>query len=403
MKIAIIGAGITGLTAGYQLSQKGHQITIFEKEKFCGGLAAGFKKKGWDWHLDFFFHHLFTGDNEAKKLIKALSLEKKLFYLCPKSSIYKKGKIYQFDSPLSVLKFPLLTFPERLRTGLITLFLKLYPNWKSLEKIKASSWLKKYYGQRAYRVLWQPLLKSKFGKQAEKISMAWFWSRIKKRSAQLGYLEDGFQILIDKLEREIKRHDGKIYFNQEIKNLRALEKFDRIIVTTPTNNFFPKIKLPKMLGAINLVLELKEQFLEDNTYWLNINEESFPFVAVVEHTNFISKEYYDHSHLLYVGGYYPQDHRYFKMKREEILSEWTSYLQKINPRFSQASTINYQVSKSLFAQPVIPLNYSEIIPPHQTSVKNVFLANMQQIYPWDRGINYAIELGNKIANLVQKP
>lgn len=401
MKIAIVGAGFTGLTAGYQLSQKGHQITIFEKEKFMGGLAAGFKKKGWNWHLDFFFHHLFTDDNEAKDLIKALGLEKRLFYLRPKTSIYKEGKVYQFDSPLSVLDFPLLNFPERLRVGAITLFLKGYPNWKSFEKIKASSWLKKYYGQRAYQVLWQPLLKSKFGKQAGKISMTWFWARIKKRSARLGYFEGGFQILIDKLGEEIKSHGGRIYLNQEVRDLRALKDFDKIIVTAPTPNFFPEIKLPKMLGAINLILELKEKFLKGNTYWLNINEENFPFVAVVEHTNFINKKNYDHSHLLYVGGYYPQNHRYFKMNKKEILGEWAPYLRKINPRFSQASTINHQVSKNLFAQPVIPLNYSKIIPPHQASIKNVFLANMQQVYPWDRGINYAIKLGNKIANLVQ--
>src|SRR4030043_2071607 len=162
MKIAIIGTGITGLTAGYRLSGKGHQVTLFEKEKFSGGLAAGFKKRNWDWHLELFFHHLFTGDVHAKNLIKELGLEKKLIYLQPKTSIFKKGKIYQFDSPASVLKFPLLSFPERLRTGLMTLFLKTSPDWKNFEKIKASLWLEKYYGQKAYRILWQPLLQSKF-------------------------------------------------------------------------------------------------------------------------------------------------------------------------------------------------------------------------------------------------
>ncbi len=400
MKIAIIGAGITGLTAGYRLSQKGHQVTIFEKEKFSGGLAAGFKKRKWDWHLELFFHHLFTGDIHAKNLIKDLGLEKRLFYLRPKTSIFKKGKIYQFDSPLSVLKFPLISLADRLRTGLITLFLKTSSNWRTLEKFKASSWLKKYYGREVYKILWLPLLKSKFGHQVEKISMAWFWARIKKRSVQLGYLEGGFQLLIDKLEEAIKNRKGKIYLHQEIKNLDEIKSFDKIIVTVPAPKFFPEIKLPKMLGAINLTLELKEKFLEEDTYWLNINEEGFPFVAIVEHTNFIDKKYYGNRHLVYVGGYYPQNHHYFKMTKKQIFKEFLPYLKKIKPGFSPLSILHYQLSLNKFAQPVIPVNYSRIVPPHQTPLKNVFLANIQQVYPWDRGINYAIELGDKISKLV---
>jgi protoporphyrinogen oxidase len=398
MKIAIIGAGITGLTIGYRLSQKGHQVTLFEKEKFSGGLAAGFKKKNWDWHLEFFFHHLFTSDRHAKNLIKELGLEKKLIYLRPKTSIFKKGNIAQFDSPLSVLKFPFLSPLERLRTGLVTLFLKTFPDWKNFEKLKASLWLEKYYGQEAYRILWQPLLKSKFGDQASKISMAWFWARIKKRSARLGYLEGGFQTLVVRLEKEIKNKGGKISLHREIKDLNEIRGFDKIIVTVPTSEFFPEIKLPKMLGAINLILELKEKILEEDTYWLNINEEGFPFVAVVEHTNFIDKKHYSHHHLIYVGGYYPQNHPYFKMSKEQILKEFLPYLQKINSNFSLLSIIHYQLSLNKFAQPVVSVNYSHIIPPHRTPLKDVFLANMQQVYPWDRGVNYAIELGNKIAN-----
>ncbi|HUV42888.1 MAG TPA: FAD-dependent oxidoreductase, partial [Patescibacteria group bacterium] len=364
MKIAIIGAGIIGLTAGYQLSRKGHQITIFEKEKFSGGLAAGFKKKNWGWHLDFFYHHLFTSDDHAKNLIKELELEKKLFYLRPKTSIFKNKRIYQFDSPFSALRFPPINLPNRLRTGLITLFLKINPRWQNLEKNKASSWLKKYYGREVYKTLWQPLLKSKFGHQIEKVSMAWFWARIKKRSARLGYLEGGFQTLIDKLEEEIKNKGGKIYLNQEIKSLNEIKSFDKIIISAPTNKFFPKTKLPKMLGAISLILELKKKFLEENTYWLNINEEGFPFVAVVEQTNFIDKKNYGNNHLVYVGGYYPQNHPYFKMTKEQVLKEFLPYLKKINPNFDQSSVISFQLSANLFAQPVIPTHYSQIIPSH---------------------------------------
>jgi protoporphyrinogen oxidase len=431
MRIAVIGAGITGLTAALKLSQKGHQVVVFEKEKYPGGLVAGFRQKNWPWSLEYFFHHLFTSDIAAKNLIAELGLTDKLFYSHPKTSIYFKGQISQFDSPFSLLKFPHLSFPQKIRAGVISVYLKLTPDWQTLEKIKATQWLKKFYGQKTYQILWEPLLKAKFGEFFNQIPASWFWARIKKRSSKLGYLEGGFQVLIDKIVEEIKKNKGELTLGKEIKDIQINNsqlsiinyQFDKVVFTTPTETFLKimgnklpedyrqKLKQLKMIGVLNLVLTLKESFLKDDTYWLNVNDNSFPFVAVVEHTNFVNKAYYGNHQILYVGGYYPQNHRYFKMSKEAILKEWLPYLQKINPDFNplfnsegipRSGLINYSLFINLQAQPIVPLNYSKFIPSYQTPVKNVFLACMQQIYPWDRGANYAIEEGEKIAQLVNQ-
>jgi len=158
-----------------------------------------------------------------------------------------------------------------------------------------------------------------------------------------------------------------------------------------------KLSQLKMIGTLNLVLTLKKSFLKDGTYWLNINEENFPFVGVVEHTNFVNKSHYHHHYILYVLDYYPQNHRFFKMDKENILKEFLPFLKKINPDFRKNLIEKSYLFTNLYAQPLIPLNYSTIIPPFKTPVKNVFLTCMQQVYPWDRGLNYAIELGQKIA------
>lgn len=414
MKIAIVGAGITGLTSAFRLSQKGHQVTIFEKTSATGGLTAGFRAKNWDWSLEYFFHHLFTSDYATRKLIVELGLADKLFFTRPKTSIFYKNTIAQFDSPFSLFTFPHLNFPEKIRTGLVTLHLKTTGNWKPFENITAFEWLNKYCGEKTFEILWKPLLLAKFGDQARNISMTWFWARIKKRSAKLGYLEGGFQVLIDKLVEKIKENNGQVLLNHEIRHFdysNYRRKFDRIIFTVP-NNIFLKImpNLPleyktqlqslPMIGALNLIFVLKEKFLTDNTYWLNINEPNFPFVAVVEHTNSVNPKYYGGNHLLYVGGYYPQNHRYFKMNKEEVLKEFLPYLQKINTN-SQLLITNYYLFRNQYAQPIIPMNYSRLIPSHKTPIPNVFLTNMQQIYPWDRGMNYAIELGEKIAHEIE--
>jgi protoporphyrinogen oxidase len=158
-----------------------------------------------------------------------------------------------------------------------------------------------------------------------------------------------------------------------------------------------------MVGALSLILVLKEKFLKDNTYWLNINEPGFPFVFVDEHTNFVSSKYYHNQHLVYVGGYYPQNHPYFKMEEGEIFEEFLPFLKKINPKYDFPQFTNsYSLFTGLNAQPIVPVNYSRIAPLHKTPIPNIYLANMQQIYPWDRGVNYSIELGEKIAKIASQ-
>lgn len=410
MKIGIVGGGMTGLTAGYRLAKLGHQVTIFEKENYLGGLASGFKEKNWDWSLERFFHHFFASDQGAKNLIGELGLSKKLFYTRAKTSIFKNGKISQFDSPLSLLTFPHLSLKEKLKTGLVTFYLKTKKSWQQFEKTTAENWLRRSYGQGPYSLLWHPLLKGKFGSFAKQISMAWFWARIKKRSQKLGYLEGGLKSLIDKLKESIRENGGRILLNSEIKKLDDLNHFSKVIITVPLPVFLRMRPLPaeyqkrlsqlNFLGALNLILILGEKFLTDGTYWLNINEKNFPFVAVVEHTNLVDPKYYGGNHLLYLGGYYPPDHPIFGMNKETIFKEFLPYLKKINPKFDMLHATCYMLHANSFAQPVIPVNYSELIPQMKTPIKNFYLANQSLIYPWDRGVNYAIKLSEEVSALI---
>jgi protoporphyrinogen oxidase len=217
MEIAIIGAGPTGLLLGLRLSQKGHQITIFEKEKEIGGLTKTFKEKDWVWPVEKFYHHLFSSDKAAQKIISQLGLKKKLLYLNPKTSILKGKEFLKFDSPIAVLKFPYFSLLEKIRFGLVTLYLRLSNNYLAFEKIAASTWLKKNYGEKVYQILWEPLLKSKFPFKTEQISLSWFWARIKVRGGKLGYLKGSLKTLTQKLTEEIKKNKGKIMTAHEIK------------------------------------------------------------------------------------------------------------------------------------------------------------------------------------------
>ena len=421
MKIAVIGAGLTGLAAANNLLLRGHTVSVFEKATAAGGLAQGFKGFGWSWPLEQHYHHVFTSDKVILNYARYLDVP--VDFKRPITSTFIDDSSFQIDDPISLIKFPKIGLIDRVRVGLVLLYLKTSPFWRSLETIPAHRFLRSTMGEKVWKVLWEALFKKKFGKDYTKIPASWFWARIKKRSAFLGYPRGGFQNLIDKSVKKIIKHGGKIFFKSEVTQITKHGKvieltvngrrhlFDKVICTLPSNIFIKICEgLPKQykkqlaglrgIGAINLILELNRQFMKDDTYWLNINEMSYPFLCVVEHTNYINKNKYNDRHLLYIGNYLLPNHRYFKKDKNALIKEFLPYLTKINPEFSLSWLKRSYLFKAPFAQPVVSLNYSKRLPALTTPIEGLYLANIQQVYPWDRGTNYSVELGFKVAELI---
>lgn len=420
-RVVIIGAGFTGLSAGFKLC-KDSEVTILEKDRGPGGLAIGFKEKGWSWGLEKHYHHIFTSDKAIQKLASEVGI--RVLFNKPKTSMYTGGSVYQLDSPASLLSFPLLSVVDRLRTGLVLFYLKLTPFWKNLEGKLAKDFLIKSMGKRSWQVLWEPLFKGKFGIFAYDIPASWFWARIKKRSSSLGYPEGGFENLSQAVADHIIKQGGRIFYNIGVLSIERKDDkfiiktddgkehiFDKVICTLPTPLFLKIIKgLPKEytdslaplsgLGAVNLVLILEKQLLRDGTYWLNINDLKLPFLSVVEHTNFMDKKNYGKDDLVYIGNYLPSSHPYFKKEADELLKEFLPFLQLLNKDFNLSWVKKALIFKAPFAQPLIPLNYSKKIPGIKTPIEGLYLANIQQVYPWDRGTNYAVELGDKVSGMI---
>lgn len=425
MKVGIIGAGFTGLSAGYYLTKEGHDVTIFDRDSVPGGLAIGFQEKNWEWSLEKHYHHWFTNDESALSLANELNY--KVFTVRPKTSVYVDGKSFQLDSPLNVLQFPRLSLIDRVRMAAVLALMRYNPFWQPLEKIRAVDFLPKAMGEKAYRKLWEPLFINKFGNRKDDISLAWFWARVHKRTPSLAYPEGGFLKFANHLADRIKKQKGKIFFNTEADAIESDKKgvkisikekdlniksfqFDKVLVTLPSflflklaknlpDDYIKKLSKLEGFGAINLVMRLRKKFFDDNTYWLNICDKKSPVMAVVEHTNFMDSKYYGNEHLVYVANYFLPNHLYFKLSDEELLKKYDSYLKKINSKYAD-DLIGFQVFKTPFAQPLIPMNYSKIIPKVETPLKNVYLSNIQQVYPWDRGTNYSVEQGKKVADMM---
>ena len=426
MNIAIIGAGFTGLAAAIELQKKGHTVTLFEREPIPGGLAIGFKQPEWEWSLEKHYHHIFTTDSDIRAMAAEVGVDFTFPY--PSTSWLIGEEIHRVDSPMRLLSFPKLPIIDRLRMAFVLGLFKVIPYSKWLEETTAHEWLPKVMGQKGYNMFWEPLLVAKFGEYFKDISLAWFWARIKARSPKLGYPEGGFQQLVDKAAEYVEKKGATFFYNSSVTNIENTDdnvtlevekdgskskyEFDQVLVTVPNiffNNMAPSLPVDykdkllsfKGIGAVNMVLELDAPFFTSDVYWLSICNKNYPFLAVVEHTHFIDKKHYNNRHLVYVGNYLSTDHRYFSLTKEELLKEYDAHLKKLCPDYDKHLKNTY-IFKVPFAQPVVTKNFSEKILPFETPMQNVFLANMQQVYPWDRGTNYAVELGKKVAGVMGK-
>jgi protoporphyrinogen oxidase len=424
MDIGIIGAGITGLTAAYDLTQLGHRVTVYEARSYAGGLAAGFRDERWEWYLDRFYHHWFASDDDVIRLIDELGARDQLFFPRPTTSIYYQGRIYPFDSPLRVLQFTPIPLVDRIRVGLVTLYLRLRRGWQRLEGVTAAAWTRRAVGERAYQVLWEPLLISKFGEENYRdVNMAWFWARLHKRTPRLGYFVGGFQAFADLLVERVEARGGAVRCGVAVRKIHPLAQgrlrletadgpveHERIIATCSPGemlrlapdlppDYADKLSQLKSMGAVVLILALKRRLTEGH-YWINLPKgDEFPFMGLVEHTNYVSREHYG-DHLVYCGDYVPPDHPYFDYSKEQLLEIYLPGLVKINPDFSPDWVRASWMFTERYAQPVPTLHHSRNIPSLRTPIPGVWLANMSQVYPWDRGTNYAVELGRRVAREV---
>jgi len=423
MKIAIIGAGYGGMAAAYDLRNAGHEIVIYESAEFVGGLASGFKEPHWDWSVEKFYHHWFQSDASMLGLIRELGLDDKVRFPRPLTVMYHEGRFHPFDSILKALLFPGLGFGlDKIRFGFVGLFLRLTNNWRALEQVTADAWMMKWAGRRVYEKMWKPLLIGKFGPFYRDVNMAWMWARIKARTTRLGTFEGGFQKFADLFADKLRSLGVEIRLGTAVKSIKRdaakglmvdAESFDKVLVTSSPSlmakmcpdlpeSYLKGLLELKSMGAVVMTLSLTRQLSTEGYYWFNLPKESgFPFLALVEHTNFVPPENFGGDRIVYAGDYLEHGHEYFSLSDEELLEKFLPAFQKINPEFTREWVKKIWVYKTHYAQPVPLLNHSKNIPSIQTPVDGLYFASMSQVYPWDRGTNFAVEIGRRAAKMMK--
>lgn len=429
--IVIIGAGYTGLVAALRLAEAGHKVTVLEREKTIGGLAGDFQIEGQS--IEIAYHHIFKTDTDIISLANELGVGDKLKWHDSSTSLYYDNELYPFKGALDLIKFKPLTFVNRIRAGLVTLYLQYTNNWEKFRYISAYDWMLKAAGKQVTEVIWEPLLKGKFDKHYNEVSMSWLWARIhiraKSREAggeKLGYFENGFQIFTNALVNKIKELGVEIKTNTDIKQINnstdekviiklsndQTMSFDKCIVTIPSNGFAKLIKENKnvetkyvdqlnsinYLGARLLVFSSTQKI--SPYYWHNINDLNLPFLVFIHHTKLIDKKFYNGKYIYYIATYVPHDDKLFTCSDKEIAKIWFSGLKQIFPKFKEDAIREKHFYKFKNAQHIVDADYQNKIPSSKTPLPNILLSNFSQIYPEDRGTNFAVKEGEKVAKLI---
>ncbi len=429
MRIVIVGAGPSGLAAAHCLATQecsSREIVVLEGGSQAGGLATGFRgHPNWEWPLEKFYHHLFTNDEDIIDFTRTLGLADLLEFHSPTTAYFYEGQSYRLDSPGSLLSFPHLTLIQKLRMGLILAYLRWHPRppWHTFDKATAHQWLGSRMGTDAYTALWQSLLEGKFGPYTHDVSLAWFAARIYKRTADLGYFRGGFQAWADAVTQKLQDLGIQLAFNTPVHAITpASEGFT---VTTPHQTWtadallytgspaglaqccpdLPATYIRKLhegvyMGAVVLTVAL-DRSLTQGTYWISIPANAgLPFLALVEHTAMIPPHHYGGHHLVYAGSYVEKDHRLLTLPEETVIQEMLTGFTAFNPDFKPAWIQGTWLHRTAYAQPVpYPGSGSQRLP-LQTPWPGLYLATMSQVWPWDRGTNYAVQMGQRAANLM---
>jgi protoporphyrinogen oxidase len=423
-RVVVIGAGAMGLAAAYHALKRGHQVTVLEAAPEAGGMAAHFDLGGLS--IERYYHFVCKADRPTFDLMAELGIGDKMRWVPTSMGYYVDGKLYPWGDPVSLLKFPKLSLIEKLRYGAMMFFSTKRNDWQSLENVSAKDWITGWCGRAVYDRLWAPLFRLKFFEYADNISAAWIWTRFKRvgtsrRSLlqeELGYIEGGSETLVHALTRAIAERGGVLKLSTPA--TRVETKAGRVTGVTAGGEFFPAdavistMPTPHVsriapdltaeerarydaianIGVACVVFRLKRAITPH--FWVNIVDKRFEIPGIVEFSNLRPTG----DTVVYIPYYMPVTHPKFARDDAFFRAEGLGYLQLINPSLREDDIVAFHVGRLRHAQPVCPPGFAKMLPPVQTSIAGLQIADTCFYYPEDRGISESVRFAKLMAERV---
>lgn len=423
-RIAVLGAGPMGLAVAYELALQGFKPTVFEADDRVGGMAATFDFAGLE--IERYYHFYCTSDTALFDVLDELQMAEQIQWVETKMGYWFQGKIQKWGTPTALLSFRGLRFIDKLRYGFHAFISVKKNKWDSLDRRDAASWIQQWVGPRAYSALWKNLFDFKFYDEADNVSAAWIWSRIRRlgRSRysifkeKIGYIDGGSSTVLNAMANEIKKRGGEIFLstpvqkvdviNSAVRNVvssRGSEDFDTVVSTIPlplVPSLMPqlpeeirqKIEQIKNIAVVCVILKMRKSLSQN--FWLNTNDVRMDIPGLVEYSNLRPME----DHVVYVPFYLPHDHSSFRDSDEIFVEKVKSYIKMMNTDIKDEDFLNVAVSRYQYAQPICSPGFGEKLPPIKIPVEGLWIADTSYYYPEDRGLSESISLGRKIATSV---
>ncbi|MBM3547589.1 MAG: NAD(P)/FAD-dependent oxidoreductase [Alphaproteobacteria bacterium] len=424
-RIAVLGAGPMGLACAYDLVRLGHRVTVYEADDRIGGMSASFDFDGLE--IERYYHFICATDHPLFKLLDELGLSHTLKWADTRMGFYYRGTLYEWGRPDRLLLFPHLSLIAKIRYALHVFYTKSVKDWRKLDKIEATGWLRRWVGAEAYEVLWRSLFELKFFEHAQRLSAAWIGTRIqrvaKSRKSlfqeRLGTLDGGSETLLKEMEARILAGDGAIRLESRVQEVVAedgkatgvrvgdkVERHDAVVSTIPLPYVqrlvpaLPEEERQRVAAIDNIAVAcviLKLRHAVSPYFWMNITDPGISIPGVIEYSNLHP---YRDAHILYAPYYMPKTHPNYRRPDEELIAEVKGYLKRINPDFAEDWVLAAKVSRYEFAQTICTPGFYDLLPPMQSALAGFFMADTSYYYPEDRSIAESVAVGRRLAELV---
>ena len=427
LNVAVIGSGPMGLAAAYRVAQQGHRVTLLEADNRIGGMSAAFDFDGLP--LERYYHFVCKTDYALFEVLDEFGLKDKLRWKPTEMGFYYQGTWYDWGKPNALLKFPHLSLIDKIRFGVHVLATKRVTDWRELDKLQATAWIRKWLGERGYKVLWDKLFELKFFEHQHEVSAAWIGTRIKRVALsrqslwqeEMGYLEGGSQVLLDAYQSRLLKAGGEVRLSARVgrvvtengrvtgvETATGLVPADRVISTVPlkyVTRLVPdlsaqekqRIDAIQNVGVACVLLKLRKP--ATRFFWMNVNDDRIQVPGFIEYSNLNPLP----ESVVYVPYYMPKTHPKWRWDDQRLMDEARDYFLLTQPHLKPADIIARHVSRYEYAQTVCPPGFYGMLPDMVTSIGGFVMADTAYYYPEDRSICESIRVGDQLADRALAP
>lgn len=421
---AVLGAGPMGLAVAYELLKRGWAVDLYERDERIGGMSASTEIDGLK--IERYYHFICGPDETLFEFLREFEIADRLRWVETRMGFYYNGRLHDWGNPIALLRFPGLDLVSKLRYGVHVFFTKGVSDWRALDRIECTAWLKRWVGERAYDVLWRSLFELKFFEYHDRLSAAWLGTRIKRIALsrknlfteRLGYLEGGSDTLLDAIEARIRGLGGRILLRAAAEEIEVdgqgrlegirvngeLKPYGTVVSTIPLPYLvklaprLPEDEKAKIATIVNIgvvcaVFKLKHPVTRN--FWTNINDPSIAIPGLIEYSNLNPLP----CSIVYAPFYMPVTHPKYRLPKEAFIEEVKGYLARMNPAFEPSWVMAANAFRYEFAQTVCTPDFYDALPPMASKVRGLFLADTSHYYPEDRSISESMRLGRELAML----